>query len=177
MSDALTLARPYARAAFAIARTTQQEEKWSAALMQAAKLSAHPKVVVLMSNAVLSQTQLLKLLADDALPEFRRFVEELIQAGRLNIFAEISQHYHQLWAEAEGVVHATLTAAQPVSTEQQNRLIQALEKRFQRHIELTTVVDPSLLGGAVIEANGVIMDGSINGKLTRLKDQFAFSSF
>ena len=177
MGDALTLARPYARAAFAVAQTTQQKEKWSAALIQAAKLGAHPKIVALMSNSVLSQAQQLTLFAEKDWPDFRRFIEELIRARRLNILAEISQHYQQLWAEAEGVVHATLTTAQPVSAEQQHRLIQALEKRFQCQIELTTVIDSSLVGGAVIEANGVIMDGSIHGKLTRLKDQFAFSSF
>ena len=177
MSDALTLARPYARAAFDVAQATKQEEIWSKALVQSTKIAADAKVIALLANSALSHAQQVKLFTDDSLPTFRRFVEELVQAGRIGVFSAISELYHQLWADAKGVVHATMTVAQPVSPDQHQRVEQALRQRFKRHIELTIIVDASLLGGAVIEANGVVINGSAQDKLARLKDKLAFSSF
>ena len=177
MSDAFTCARPYARAVFAVAQATKQEEKWSKALMQSTKIATDPKVIALLANAAISHSQQVQLFATDAFPAFQRFVKELVLAGRIGIFSAISELYHQLWADAAGVVHVTMTVAQPVAPDQQQRLVNALHRRFKRQIELTTIVDASLLGGAIVEANGVVINGSAQGKLARLKDKLAFSTF
>ena len=178
MSQAVTVARPYARAAFAIAKDSHQQQIWSRALTISSQIARHRQVIALLINPVLSHAQKVQLVqVEEAGPVYQRFLATLSDLGRLVLLPEISEVFHRLWAEAEQMVQAKVTAPHPLSSEQEQRLLASLKKRFNCEIELKTVVDPSLLGGAVIEANGVVIDGSAHGKLVLLQELFASSSF
>ena len=174
MSQALTLARPYARAAFAIARDETAFADWSQALGLAARIAGDPQVAMLLGDPRLSDGGAVTLLSPrDANPSFARFLGLLADNGRLALLPEIAGLYEELRAEAERVVKATVTSAAALPAGELDKITQALRKRFGREVEVQTAIDESLIGGAVIDAGDVVIDGSLKGKLERLQAALA----
>ena len=174
MSQALTLGRPYARAAFAAARDEGRLDAWSQALGFAAQVAADPRVSGLLLNPELTRDQAVTLLAPQgAEASFTRFLGLLADAGRLPLLAEVAGLFEQLRAEDQHVVRATVTSATALSADEVEKLRGALKRRFGREVELETAVDASLIGGAVIDAGDVVIDGSLKGKLARLQTALA----
>lgn len=174
MSQALTLARPYARAAFAIAQDEAAFAGWSDALGFASRLAADPRVASLLLNPELSQDQAVSLLAADGAGEsFLRFLSLLAENRRLAQLPEIAGLYEELRAEAERVVKARVVSAAELPAGELDAIKAALRKRFGREVDVSTAVDASLIGGAVIEAGDVVIDGSLKGKLSRLQAALA----
>lgn len=174
MSQALTLARPYARAAFGIARDTAGFVQWSDALAFAARVAADPQVVGLLGSPRLGNSDAVDLLAIDGASEaVRNFLGLLADNGRLALLPEIAGLYEKLRAEAERVVKARITSAAPLGNGELENIKAALRKRFGRDVDVETAVDASLIGGAVIDAGDVVIDGSLKGKLSRLQGALA----
>jgi len=177
MAERATIARPYAKAAFAEARKTQRLAQWSDALQLTAAVSADERVKPLFGNPHVAPAQLVELMTGvggqriDA--EVRRFLAVLAENGRLAYLPEIAQLYEKMRAEQERVLEVTLKSAVQLSAEQRERFTAALRKRFDRDIRLHTEVDTSLLGGAVLQADDLVIDGSVQGGLTQLAAQIA----
>ena len=170
MSQALTLARPYARAAFAIAKESGALPAWSDALVFAARVAADPQVAALLGNPKLTQADAATLLAADGAGEaFGNFLGLLFDNRRLALLPEISGMYDALRFEAERVVKAKVTSAAALPAAELETIKAALRKRFGREVEVESAIDASLIGGAVIDAGDVVIDGSIRGKLGRLQ--------
>jgi F-type H+-transporting ATPase subunit delta len=175
MSSALTLARPYARAAFALAREHDRLPQWSMRLGFSAQIALDPRVQALLGHP--------KLLAEDAValllppgeadPLFAQFLSVLADNGRLPLLPEITALYAQLRADAEHVVKATITSATTLDAAELAKLHDALKRRFGREVEIRTAVDPELIGGAIIDAGDVVIDGSLRNKLARLESALA----
>ena len=174
MTQALTLARPYARAAFAIARDAGSFAPWSQALGFAARIAADPQVAALLGNPKLTDADAVALLSPDGADgNFGRFLEMLADNRRLPLLPEIAGLYEDLRAEAERVVKATVTSATALPAAELDGIKAALKKRFGREVEIETAVDENLIGGAVIDAGDVVIDGSLRGKLDRLQSALA----
>ncbi|NUS37528.1 MAG: F0F1 ATP synthase subunit delta [Lysobacter sp.] len=174
MSQTLTLARPYARAAFAVARDENAYAVWSHALAFAARVAADPQVAALLGDPRLSDADAAALLAPpDASEAFQRFLSMLAGNRRLALLPEVAGLFEELRAEAERVVKARVTSAVPLPAGELDVLKAALRKRFGRDVEVETAVDPALIGGAVIDAGDVVIDGSLKGKLERLQSALA----
>ncbi|WP_368564069.1 F0F1 ATP synthase subunit delta [Pseudoxanthomonas sp. UTMC 1351] len=170
MSQALTVARPYARAAFSVAREEGNFTVWSEALGFAATAAVDPRLAALLPNPQLSQADAVALLAPEGASEsFVRFLALLADGRRLAQLPEIAGLYEELRAEAERVVKARVTSATALPAGEIDVIKAALEKRFGRQVEIATAIDESLIGGAVIDAGDVVIDGSLKGKLTRLQ--------
>jgi F-type H+-transporting ATPase subunit delta len=174
MSQALTLARPYARAAFAIARDAGVLPAWSDALAFAARVAAEPTVAALLGNPGLMQADATTLLAPEgADATFGNFLGLLFENRRLSLLPEIAGMFDELRFEAERVVKAKVTSAVALPAAELETITAALKKRFGRDVEIETAVDESLIGGAVIDAGDVVIDGSLKGKLGRLQAALA----
>ena len=87
---------------------------------------------------------------------------------RLAYLPEIARVFDALKDEAEGVVDVTVTSAATMAEAEQAKLVAALEQRFGRRVRLQTAVDASLLGGAVVRAGDLVIDGSLQSRLARL---------
>jgi F-type H+-transporting ATPase subunit delta len=174
MSQALTLARPYARAAFTLARSEGKLADWSNALDFAARVAADPRVVGLLGDPKLSDANAATLLAPEGASDaFGRFLALLADNGRLALLPEIAGLYEQLRADAERVVKAKVTSATTLPAAELETIRVALKQRFGREVEVETAVDDALIGGAVIDAGDVVIDGSLKGKLERLQSALA----
>jgi F-type H+-transporting ATPase subunit delta len=174
MSQALTLARPYARAAFALARDGGRYAEWSNALGFAARVAADPQVALLLGHPKLSQADAVTLLSPDGADEaFGRFLALLAENRRLALLPEIAGLYEDLRNEAERVVKARVTSATALPAAELETIRSALKKRFGREVEVESAVDETLIGGAVIDAGDGVIDGSRKGKLGRLQSALA----
>ena len=174
MSQALTLARPYARAAFNASRDEGRVTAWSQALAFAARVAGDPQAQALLKHPQLNAQHASGLLVMDASDAtFTRFVEMLTDNRRLELLPEIAGLFEQLRAEAERVVKARVRSATMLGDADLAAIRDGLRRRFGREVELETELDESLIGGAVIDAGDVVIDGSIKGKLARLQSALA----
>jgi F-type H+-transporting ATPase subunit delta len=170
MSERLTIARPYAKAIFALARETKTLDAKATGLALAAQVVADPQVHGYLGNPRVTPRQLADLVNDVAgLDEHgRNFVSLLAQNRRLGFLPEIAALFAQMKAEVENAVDVEVVAATALSKEQEGRYAAALQKKLGRQVRLHTKIDPSLLGGAVLKAGDLVIDGSIKGRLERL---------
>jgi F-type H+-transporting ATPase subunit delta len=172
MAERTTTARPYAKAIFALARKGNTLAATSASLIRAAEVVADPRVHALLGSPHVTAAQLAELVADvtgSGLDEYgRNFITLLAQNRRLGFLPEIAALFEQMKAEVENAVEVEVTAATPLSADQESRYVAALQKKLGRIVRLRTKVDGSLLGGAVLKAGDLVIDGSIKGRLERL---------
>lgn len=174
MSQALTLARPYARAAFAIAREAGAAAQWSDAFGFAARVAADPRVQSLLGHPQLGRGDAVMLLSPEGASDaFDNFLSVLAENRRLALLPEIAGLFEELRAEAERIVKARVTSATTLPATELDSIKAALKRRFGRDVEIETAVDESLIGGAVIDAGDVVIDGSLKSKLARLQSALA----
>lgn len=174
MADRLTIARPYAKAAFARAKADGRLGSWSGALARAAAAVGDERVRALFGSPKVTASQLAELVAGvagDELDQYgRNFIALLAEAKRLPFLPEIAQIFDQLKDDAERVVDVQITSAAPLGDEE-GKLVAALEKRFDRKVRVHTAVDPELIGGAVVRAGDLTIDGSVKARLARLAQE------
>ncbi len=171
MIQPITLARPYARAAFEMASTPEARREWADKLAFAAALAADQRVSSLFGDPRVAESDLAELVLPRAEPAdsmFTGFVRLLAENHRLRVLPEIHALFEQLKDEAERVLKVTVRSPTPLDAAELERVKAALKRRFDRDIEVEHEIDFSLLGGAVIDAGDVVIDGSLRGKLARL---------
>jgi len=172
MADRLTIARPYARAAFEEARQNGGLAPWSAALQTAAIVVKYPRVSSLLDNPRVTPAELAQLVDGIAAPALgehgANFVRALADNHRLSYLPEIAQLFDSLKDEAEGVADVTVSSAAQLDEAQRRKLSAALEQRLQRKVRLHFELDPALIGGAVLRAGDLVIDGSLRTRLERI---------
>jgi F-type H+-transporting ATPase subunit delta len=176
MSSTLTLARPYARAAFELARSHGTLGDWAAKLALSAGVAGDARVARLLGDPRASEQQLVDLVTppgEEAGTDYARFLRVLADNGRLGVLPEIATLYGELKREAEKVLDVTVRAPAPIDDAGIEQLKVALKRRFGRDIQISQAVDPDLLGGAVIDAGEIVIDGSVRGQLQRLAHALA----
>mgnify|MGYP001820445524 FL=1 len=170
--ESITVARPYAQAAFEEAQADQSYPTWTELLQLLCVAVQDPVLEELLDNPQISEEQLADILiglaGDKADQKGRNFIRLLAENRRLGIVPEIASHFAELRNEAEGAVEAELVTAFPVTDDQKEKIIAALKVRLDRDIRLECSIDKTLLGGAVIRAGDLVIDGSVQGKLARL---------
>lgn len=172
MASVQTLARPYARAAFEIAKSANALAEWSGKLGFAAHVADMPDVQSMIDNPKLGPVELSSLVmpkgeANDG--TFARFIGQLADNRRLPALAEIARQFDALKRDEEGVLKVVVRTAVPLESAQSASLKAALKKRFSRDIELDNVIDAAVIGGALIDAGGAVIDGSVAGRLRALE--------
>lgn len=179
MADNNTIARPYAQAAFEIAHESGELAAWHESLEIAGALLEDGRVAEYLGNPALSDAKRLEFLAG----LFERagagvfggsdrrgtnFVKLLLEYGRIAVLPEIAAHFEALKDEVENTVEVIVTSATPMSAAQQAEISKALAARFGRRVNLETKIDEQLIGGAVIRAGDVVIDGSLRARLAGL---------
>ncbi len=180
MAEKATIARPYARAAFGAARERGDFAAWSGVLAAGAAVAEARGARSLFGNPNVSAQALAELIAGIAAErgvkvsvEHRNFLALLAENGRLGCLPELAAQYEALRAEVENMIDVEVVSALPLSAQQQATLSAALAKRFKRQVRITETVDPTLVGGAVVRAGDLVIDGSLKGRLERLEQQVA----
>lgn len=181
MADKNTLARPYATAIFELARELNALAEMSQALDVAKELLVDGRLAKLLGNPALTDDDRLSFLtglfgeAAGKASVFAggnahgtNFLKLLIEYGRVPVLPEIAEHFDALKAEVENTIEVTVTSAAALSQAQQESFVAALKTRLGREVNLETRTDESLIGGAVIRAGDVVIDGSLRSRLDGL---------
>lgn len=177
MADISTLARPYAKAVFELAAAGGRFDAWQKMLGELAGIAANEQIRRMLKDPRVStgdQAAVFIAAAGDALDgKGRNLVKVLARYRRLVVLPAIEADFTRLRAAAENTVKAELRTAVAATPEQQQNIRDALAKRLGLKVELATVVDPDILGGAVIRAGDMVIDDSVRGKLERLTARVA----
>ena len=96
------------------------------------------------------------------------FLKLLIENDRVAVLPEISEHFEMLKADVENTVDAVVRSAVPLSESQLDEVAASLTKRLGRNVKITTEIDETLIGGAVVRAGDVVIDGSLRARLDGL---------
>lgn len=172
MTQKRSLARPYAQAAFLLAQERGALQKWSRMLATAAAVARDETMRRLVTDPRVSRAdaaqQFLRVCGDALDPEAANFIRLLADNRRLDLLPEIAALFEERRSEAEGQLEASVTTAFPLKEEQTRAIEQAMKRRFGRDIRLRVAVDRSLLGGIVIRAGDLVIDGSARGRLGQL---------
>lgn len=181
MSEMITIARPYAKAIFEHAKRQEDFALWSEVLRvlaQAVLTSEASQFIDNPSSTAEMQCALLSSLFEqchlgDEQAVLSNFLALLANNKRLAVLPGIHDQYEALRAEHEKTLVVQVQSYNPLTQQQQQHLAKMLGKRLQRQISLEVYIDKSLLGGAVIQAGDLVIDGSVRGKLNQLRTNLA----
>ncbi|MEQ8234186.1 MAG: F0F1 ATP synthase subunit delta [Gammaproteobacteria bacterium] len=175
MQEKLTIARPYAAAAYAYADEHGEVEQWSAMLGALASAVSDPLLARCIGHPKVSDADLLGLLEEvlgERLNDTRRnFLVTLIEAERLEVAPQVAEVFERRRAKAAGVVHVDVTSAFALNGAERDRIEQAVKSRLGSQCEIAASVDPELIGGAVIKIGDSVIDLSLRGRLAALEQQ------
>ena len=175
MAELTTIARPYAEAAFSLARDQNALPVWSQMLKLAATVVADVRIADALDNPKLDapakESLLLSICGERLNPEGRNFVRLLVEADRITLMPAIASLFETLKDEADGVAKATIETAFPLEGTDLADLTAALERRFKRKVEPTVVVNPELVGGARITVGDNVIDGTVQERLRAMAVQ------
>jgi len=172
MAEIQTLARPYAEAVFELAKSSDALARWSEMLAFISAVAADENMQRLSNDPRLDRARFLELFLNicgkNVSDEGANFVHLLLENRRLSLMPEIVSQFEALKAEAEARLEATVVSAFPLEADQIKTLGNALKRKFGRDVNLTAQVDKTLLGGVVIRAGDLVIDGSLRGRLAEL---------
>ncbi len=177
MAEIATLARPYANALFDLARDGSALDEWSKMLDVLRGVVEEEKVEIYLeapeNSAREKALRLSELCGEEIDDRARKLLLALAEHDRLNLLSEVSRQFESLKAEAERLLAVRIQSARDLSQSQIESLSDALKRRYGKEISLEIDVKSDLIGGAVITAGDMVIDGSIRGKLNKLRDSLA----
>ena len=175
MAELTTIARPYAEAAFQLARDQNALPVWSQMLKLASGVVGDARVRDALDNPKLDakakESLLLSICGEGLNAEGRNFVRLLVEADRIALMPTIASLFETLKDDADGVAKATIETAFELSPGDLADLTTALERRFKRKVEAQVVVNPELIGGARISVGDNVIDGTVQERLRAMAAQ------
>ena len=174
MAELATIARPYANAVFDVAKLNGSLDQWSAMLSVLDATSEDPRVAQMLDSpdmpAAVQAQKLAEICGDEIDASARLFLQSLADNDRLSILAEVREQFELLRAEEQRSLEVEVISAFPLTAQQSDELKTALNRRFNKEITIEASIDASLLGGALIRAGDIVIDGSVRGKLNKLAE-------
>lgn len=172
MAENVTVARPYAEAAFQVARDENALATWASALERMVAVATHPEMASCIDDPRLLPVQLTNLfqgvVGEGLSASQQNFIRVLVDNRRLSVLSEILDLFITLKNAQEGSKKALIASAFPIDAAAQQQLVADLERRFACKIEATVSTDPELIGGVRITVGNQVIDASVRGKLATM---------
>lgn len=172
MAEIVTIVRPYAVAAFRLAKEKKALAQWSEMLGLAAAVAADSQMKAYIENPNTTKADLEKVflgVVGDKLDESgKNLIRVLVEYDRLILLPEVAAAFEELKAQDEGVLEAEITAAAKPSDAEVKAIIKRLEARFGKKIEAQVKVDPEIIGGVKIIVGDTVIDASVRGQLQEM---------
>ncbi len=172
MAEAITIARPYAEAAFKLAREGNKLAAWAEMLEMLEAIVQDERVALLIGDPKIDGSRLESLMLDlcgDRIDgTCRNLVQLLIANHRLSLVPEIRDIFEQLKREQEGLLEAQIYSAFPLNDAQVAPLVSKLEAKYQRKVRAAVSVDPELIGGVKIVIGDKVIDATVRGRLNAM---------
>ena len=175
MQESLTVARPYAEAAFNYSHPENYSGDWMHMLSRLCDALKEPSLSNLVGNPKVADETLLSILVEvlgkDLTKQQINFLRLLVIAKRLGVVPQILQLFSALNADSEGIVSATISSAYELSVPEQEKLKAAIGARYNKSCNLETRVDLGLIGGAIIKVGDSVIDWSLRGRLANMENK------
>jgi F-type H+-transporting ATPase subunit delta len=172
MAEKTTIARPYAKAAFELANGEGKLGEWSEMLKLLSAIAVDADFIALASNPNVADEKVVETIiavtGKGLVAGGENLVKLLAENKRFNVLPEIAEMFDVLRAEAEKTIDAEVISAFEVGAAEQDKIKTALKNRLGREVTLTCKIDESLLGGAIVRAGDLVIDGSVVGQLKDL---------
>ena len=177
MALARGTARRYAEAAFEIAQRDDSMEAWLAALALADERLTSAEVMRLLANpsvpTVSRVAALERIVGDEVSGAPRNLLALMVRRGRFDLLPGVIREFTRLYRRREGIVEASVTSAAPLDSAEVEALLERLATLTGSKVELQQAVDPELLGGIQVRVGDRLIDGSVRGRLERLRSEFS----
>ncbi|WP_075183357.1 F0F1 ATP synthase subunit delta [Pantoea sp. 1.19] len=173
MSEYITVARPYAKAAFDFAVEHQSLDRWQQMLAFAAEVARNEQMTALLSGAMAPEalsTSFLAICGDQLDDAGQNLIRVMAENGRLIALPDVLSQFIQLRDAYDATADVDVISASALSDEQLNKISAAMEKRLSRKVKLNCKIDKSVMAGVIIRAGDMVIDGSVRGRLERLAD-------
>lgn len=174
MAELSTLARPYAKAAFEYAVGAGDLAGWSSQLALAAAVSSAGNMVKVLASPSLTSAQqaeaFINVCGDDLGGKVQNFVQVLAENKRLSLLPQISALFEEFKANREKSVEVEVSSVFELDDATQQALAAKLSTILDREVNIKTSIDKELIGGVVIRAADVVIDGSVRGRLAKLAE-------
>jgi len=171
MSEKYTLARPYALAAFKLAQEEGEIDLWLDMLRFLVVVTENPDVLKIIKDPRISEFRLATLMLDIASGEFSKtgedFIRVLVGAGRMSVAHEILYLFQKELDVFKQRTRVKVVSAYPLTFESQQEIRTVMTKRLGQEVDISVIVDTSLIGGVVIHVGDVVIDISLRGRLTQ----------
>ena len=172
MAETSTLARPYAQAIFNMASADDTFKAWSETLSLLQNVAANDAINELISNPEIQRAQIVSLFVDICKENLDEkgvnFLKVTAENGRLELLPQIADGFEIMRAEREGSIEAQVISAFAVNATQKKDIASALKKKFGREVTIKTETDKSLIGGIIIRAGDIVIDGSVKTQLEKI---------
>ena len=174
MAELSTIARPYAKAAFEYADETGQLQQWSDLLATAAALASNEDMCAVIESPALDAEQKVAVFVAAAGKSFTdaaaNLIDSLAEHKRLGALPAIAEAFEVFKAEREAALDVEVTSAFELSSEQEAKLAASLRSKWNKDVSIRSQVDTSLIGGVIIRAGDVVIDGSVRGRLAQVAE-------
>ena len=174
MAELSTLARPYAKAAFEYALDHDQLTQWYQQLAIAAAVAADERMGAVLTSPALTAAQqahkLSEVCGEVLSVQVRNFIAILASNKRLALLPPVYELFAQYKANREKTIDVEVVSAFDLADGVRDRLAAALGRKLERQVNVQTSTDSNLLGGVVIKAGDLVIDGSVRGKLDKLAE-------
>ena len=173
MAELLTLARPYAKAAFAFASEQGATDNWSNALQVLSAAVQDEAFSAYLNRPELTPAEQVsifaKILGENQTQAVSNFLMLLADNARLALLPEIEAEYELLKSQNNNTVDVVIESAFPMTSVQEQLLTHALEKKFNAAVNVSVEVNPALIAGVVIRAGDQVIDDSALNKLEKMR--------
>lgn len=173
MSEFITVARPYAKAAFDFAIEQNDIQGWQQMLTFTAQVSRNQEIANLLTADMKSDAiaQLFISVCGDALNQYgQNFIRVMAENGRLALLPQVLELFSDFCAQREAIAEVEVVSATELTDGQKEKIAAAVEKRLSRKVKLDCKIDQSIISGFIIRAGDMVIDSSIKGRLERLTD-------
>ncbi len=168
-------ARRYAEAAFEVAMRDGRLAEWRNELEVAAELAGDERALEVLANPAIPgerrATALTEMLGDRVSRPVQNLAQLMLRRGRIDDLSRVAAEFRRLDDARQGVTHAAATTATELTPDEVRALTDRLEQSTGGRIALDVQVDPSLLGGLIVRVGDRLIDGSVRGRLERLRNQ------
>jgi F-type H+-transporting ATPase subunit delta len=176
--DTTTIARPYAEAAFEVAKANGDIDAWADGLGRLGSIVDDPQIAAQIGSPNASSDQLRDLLfgiaGEGLTAHLQNLVRVLAENKRLIVLPDIARLFDQMKTAADGLRHIEITSAFPMDDSERSELAEQLKAHFGADVELTIAEDPDLIGGIKVRAGDIVIDGSLRGRLEKLTNNLQF---